>query len=108
VPHPFNRALLATESLGGRSLALASTTTGTAHTLGDLDAAILHELVERGADGLAGRVDGRLAASGRALQRDGKAVTDAAQRLALVETACTAFRTHSLPQLERLGIIDRV
>jgi hypothetical protein len=34
--------------------------TGTGHSVGDLDAAILHELVEGGAEGLAGRVDARL------------------------------------------------
>jgi len=107
VPHAFNRTVISTESLGGRSLALASLLTGTGHTVGDLDAAILHEMIDRGVDGLAGRVDGRLTASGRALQRDGKAVTDPAERLALVETACTAFRSQTLPWLERLGIVDR-
>jgi SAM-dependent methyltransferase len=108
VPCPLNRALLASESLGGRPLALASHRTGTGHTLGDLDAAILHELIERGADGLAGRVDTRLVGSGRSLQREGKPVTDAAERLQLVEAACTAFRQTSLPQLIRLGIIEQV
>jgi len=108
VPHAFNRAVLAAGALGGRALALASSVTGTGHTMGDLDAAILHELIEHGAEELAGRVDRRLAASGRALQRDGKAVADPAERLALVESACTAFQTQSLPPLERLGIVVRV
>jgi len=106
IPCPLNRALLASESLGGRPLALASRRTGTGHTLGDLDAAILHELVERGGDGLAARVDTRLVGSGRSLERQGKPVTDAAERLELVETACTAFRQTSLPQLIRLGIVE--
>jgi SAM-dependent methyltransferase len=107
VPAAFNRALLGTESLAGRPLALASGMTGTGHSVGDLDAAILHELVERGREGLAGRVDARLATSGRALQRDGQAITAAAERLKLVEAACEAFCTNSLPQLERLGVVDR-
>ena len=107
VPAAFNRSLLGRESLAGRPLALASGMTGTGHSVGDLDAAILHELVERGSEGLAERVDARLAASGRALQRDGKAVTDPGERLKVVEGACEAFRTHSLPQLERLGVVDR-
>jgi SAM-dependent methyltransferase len=105
IPCPLNRALLAGESLGGRPVALASVSTGTGHTLGDLDAAILHELVERGAAGLAGRVDTRLVGSGRSLERQGKPVTDAAERLQLVEAACAAFRQTSLPQLARLGIV---
>jgi hypothetical protein len=60
VPAAFSRGLLAQESLSGRPLALASDMTGTGHSVGDLDAAILHELVEGGAEGLAGRVDARL------------------------------------------------
>ena len=105
VPQAFNRSLLATEPLRGRPVALASGLTGTGHSLGDLDAAILAELVERGEDGLARRVDEALAASGRALQRDGKPVTEPAERLAVVEAACTAFRQNSLPQLARMGIV---
>jgi hypothetical protein len=38
----------------------------------------------------------------------GKPVTDAAERLELVEAACTAFRQTSLPQLIRLGIVEPV
>jgi SAM-dependent methyltransferase len=104
VPHAFNRAMLAADSLGGRPLALASLVTGTGHTLGDFDAAILHELAERGADGLASRVATRLAGSGRTLQRNNAPVTDAAEREKIVAEACTNFRTTALPQLVRLGI----
>ena len=104
VPHAFNRAMLAADSLGGRALALASPVTGTGHTLGDFDAAILHELVERGADGLASRVATRLAGSGRTLQRNNAPVTDAAEREKIVAEACTNFRATALPQLVRLGI----
>ena len=102
---PLGRALLASEALGGRPVALASRATGTGHTIGDLDAAILHELVERGVDGLARRVDTRLAGSGRNLQQNGRPVTDQAARLELVETACREFRGRSLPELVRLGIV---
>ena len=103
--HPFNRALLESDALGGRPLALASGLSGTGHSLGDLDAAILHELVERGRDGLAERLATRLDASGRTLQKDGKPVSDVTQRSQLVEEACKAFISTSLPELIRLGIV---
>jgi len=105
MPCRLNKTLLASESLGGRPVALASAATGTGHTLGDLDAAILHELVERGGDGLAERVDTRLVGSGRSLQREGKAVTEPAARLELISSACDAFRSSSLPHLLSLGIV---
>jgi len=104
---PFNRAILATDALGGRPVALASGTTGTGHSLGDFDAAILHELLEQGSAGLVARVDERLAKSGRSLQKEGKPVADAAERLQLVEQACDAFVKTSLPQLVRLGIVTK-
>ena len=85
---------------------MASTVTGTGHTLGDFDAAILHELADGGSDGLAKRVDARLAESGRSLQQEGKPVTDSAARQKLVEDACNAFTTTSLPQLTQLGIVS--
>ena len=97
--------MLQSDSLGGRAIALASETTGTGHTLGDFDAAILHELVERGREGLAGRVETRLAGSGRSLQQNGQPVTDPATRAKLVTDACNAFLTGSLPQLAKLGIV---
>jgi SAM-dependent methyltransferase len=104
VPHAFNRAMLAADSLGGRAVALASPVTGTGHTLGDFDAAILHELVERGSEGLAGRVATRLAGSGRSLQREGKPVTDSAEQQRIIEEACRNFMATALPQFVRLGI----
>jgi SAM-dependent methyltransferase len=107
IPCPFNRSVLASDALGGRPVALASRSTGTGHSLGDFDAAILHELVERGSEGITTRVDSRLIASGRSLQKDGKPVTDAAERLTLVEQACDAFVKTSLPQLVRLGIVTK-
>jgi len=106
VVSPFNRAVLANDALGGRPVALASVATGTGHTLGDFDAAILHELTSGGTDGLVQRVDARLAGSGRSLQQEGKPVTDPAARQQLVESACTAFASTSLPQLSQLGIVS--
>ncbi len=106
VVSPFNRAVLASDALGGRPVALASVATGTGHTLGDFDAAILHELTSGGADGLVQRVDARLTGSGRLLQQEGKPVTDPAARQQLVESACTAFTSTSLPQLSQLGIVS--
>ena len=106
VVSPFNRAVLQSDALGGRPVALASVSTGTGHTLGDFDAAILHELASGGADGLVQRVDARLSGSGRSLQEEGKPVTDQAARQKLVESACTAFTTTSLPQLTQLGIVS--
>jgi hypothetical protein len=64
-------------------------------------------LIERGPEGLAGRVDRRLAASGRALQRDGKKIADPTERLALVTQACDTFSETTLLQLERLGVVAR-
>lgn len=107
IPCSFNRSVLASDALGGRPVALASGTTGTGHSLGDFDAAILYELVERGPDGITARVDERLAKSGRSLQKEGKPVADAAERLQLVEQACDAFVKTSLPQLVRLGIVTK-
>ena len=98
------RDRLQTDSLGGRTLALASELSGTGYSLGDFDAAILHELVEGSRKGLADRVAGRLVASGRTLQQNGQPVTDAAIRGGLVEEACRAFISKSLPELIRLGI----
>lgn len=104
---PFNAAILRNEALGGRPLALASTSSGTGHTLGDFDAAILDELATSGRQGLADRVEARLTGSGRSLQQNGQAVTDAAVRRDLVGKACDAFVMTSLPQLEALGIVTK-
>ena len=105
MPNMFNRTVLAKDALGGRVIALASELAGTGYALGDLDAAILHELLEHGDTGLAERIDARLAGSGRSLQRDGKPIADEAERLQLVRAACQAFCEQSLPQLARLGIV---
>lgn len=102
----FNRAILAADSLGGRPIALASEVSGTGHTLGDFDAAILHELVERGRDGITRRISVRLSDSGRSLLQDGQPVTDPAERAVLIEQACEAFFAGNLPHLARLGIIS--
>ncbi len=75
--------------------------------MGDFDAAILHELLEQGSAGLVARVDERLAKSGRSLQKEGKPVADAAERLEFVAQACDAFVKTSPPQLVRLGIVTK-
>lgn len=105
--HGFNRAILNAEALGGRAVALASEATGTGHVLSDFDAAILHELVERGRDGLADRVETRLAGSGRSLQQNGQPVTDPAARKQIVEQACSHFLGNTLPVLAQFGIISK-
>ncbi len=105
VPDAFNRALIASEALGGRAIALASRHTGTGHSIGDLEAVMLHELCERGRDGVADRVSARLATSGRTLQQQGRAVTDATEQAQLVAQACDTFLTTSVPALARLGIV---
>jgi len=105
VPNAFNRAILAADSLGGRPLALASELSGTGHSLGDLDAAFLHQLVEGGRDGLAGRVTDLLERLGRTIQKENAPVEDTAERRSLVGTACDAFLTTTLPQLVRLGVV---
>ena len=106
IAHPFNRAVLESDALGGRQVALASPLTGTGHPIGDLDAAILRELAEHGRDGLADRLAKRLEASGRAIQRDGKPVTEAGPRSQLIEEVCQIFVRTSLPELVRLGIVN--
>jgi hypothetical protein len=105
--HAFNQAILSAEALGGRTIALASEATGTGHMLGDFDAAILHELVERGRDGLAARVETRLAGSGRSLQQNGQPVTDLAARKQIVEQACSNFLATTLPLLAQFGIVTK-
>ena len=107
VPLPFNQSVLKNDLLSGRPVSLASVATGTGHSLGDFDAAILHELNEAGEAGLADRVITRLADSKRSLQKDGKPVTDKATRQEMVEQACAKFIKTSLPQLSRLGIVGQ-
>jgi SAM-dependent methyltransferase len=107
VPDAFNRAILAADALGGRPVALASRLTGTGHTIGDLEAVILEEIGERGTQGLKDRVAARLAASDRALQQEGRPVTDPAEQARLVEGVCDQFLTVSVPALAQLGIVAR-
>jgi SAM-dependent methyltransferase len=99
VPQPFNRLVLETGALAGRPVALASTCTGSGLQIGDLEAAMLLELSERGRDGLTDRVVTRLVASKRNLQKDGQPVTDEATRNQIVEQACQVFLKGRVPQL---------
>jgi SAM-dependent methyltransferase len=105
IPLAFNRAVIESDALGGRPVALASRQTGTGLTIGDLDAAILREISAGGLDGLADRLAERLAAAGRTLQRDGTPVNDRAEQRALVEAACGTFVAVTLPRLAALGIV---
>ena len=103
---PFNQFVLENDLLSGRPVALACSATGTGHTLGDFDAAILHELCSAGKEGLAERVIVRLRDSKRSIQKDGKPITDDTLRREMVEQACTVFLTEGIPRLCRLGIIE--
>jgi len=106
VPLAFNRTILESGSLGGRPVALASRRSGTGLPLGDLEAAILLDLADGGRAGLAGRVVARLIASGRALQQDGKPVTDETTRGQIVAQACESFLTTRFPQLLAAGVVE--
>ena len=105
MPLAFNRMVIESDALGGRAVSLASRQTGTGQVIGDLDAAILREIAAGGPQGLADRMAGRLAESGRTLQRDGKPVSDQAEQRALVEAACSTFVAVTLPRLAALGIV---
>jgi len=105
VPLPFNRVLLEAGALAGRPVALASLRTGTGLQIGDLEAAMLLELSERGQAGLAERIVARLAAGNRSLQQDGKPVTDEAARQRIVEQACQAFLQARVPQLLAADVV---
>jgi SAM-dependent methyltransferase len=105
VPCRFNRALLAACGLAGQTLTLASTRSGTGHSLGDFEAVLVHEILERGRDGAAERLDGRLQTSGRTVQRDGKPVSDAAERRKIIDDRIAEVQRTMLPQLLRLGIV---
>ena len=106
VPSLFNQSVLKNDLLRGRPVSLASMATGTGHSMGDFDAAILHELNEAGENGLAERVIARLAESKRSLQKDGEPITDKAAYQEMVEKACAQFIKNALPQLSRLGIVE--
>jgi SAM-dependent methyltransferase len=106
ITHRFNQAVIGADALGGRPVAVASEATGSGVMLGDLDAAILHEFVERGGEGLADRLAERLTAAGRTLQRDGKRIEDPLEQRTLVQTACDAFCQTTLPHLVRIGVVS--
>jgi len=105
IPSGFNRVVVTGDALGGRAVALASERTGTGQMIGDLDAALLDDVLVRGRDQAADRLAARLAASGRAMQRDGKRVEDPAEQRQLIDAACAAFFTGILPRLVQLGIV---
>jgi SAM-dependent methyltransferase len=105
VPCRFNRALLESCPLTGQTLTLASTRTGTGHALGDFEAVLLWDLLARGREGAAERLDTRLQASGRTVQRDGQPVADAAERRKIIDDRIADVQRSMIPQLLRLGIL---
>jgi len=107
IPHALNRAVVEADALGGRPVALASEATGSGQVIGDLDAAILQELLAGGSDAIADRLAARLAATGRALQRDGQSVEDPVAHRELVKAACAAFLGSTLPRLVQVGAVTR-
>lgn len=104
----FNLGVLGAGALMGRPVALASTRSGHGHVLGDFEAAILLELSQGGKRGLVERMESRLAKSGRTLQQNGAAVTDAGVRRQLVDGACSAFLQSTVPGLAQLGIVELI
>jgi hypothetical protein len=87
----FNRHMLASNILTGRTVSLASEQTGTGHVLNDFNAVILHELVERGRDGLAERVTDHVEKSGRTLKKGGVKIENREERVAVLQQLCDAF-----------------
>ena len=67
---------------------------------------MLLELAESGREGLAARVDARLIASGRSIQKDNKPVTDEVARLAIIEQAAAGFLGSRLSQLLATGVVE--
>jgi SAM-dependent methyltransferase len=108
IPAAFNRAILSAELFGGRGVPLASTLTGSALTLGDLDAAILHEWIAGGPDGLTERVDELMTARQRVINHEGKPITDPTDRLARLRTACENFAATVMPRLEEQGMVSPI
>jgi hypothetical protein len=107
MPSAFNRAILAGEMFGGRGVPLASATTGSAITIGDLDAAILTAWLEGGCDDLAAGVDALMTKHERVINHEGKPIADPAERRSRLASACEGFRSNVLPILEEQGIVIR-
>ena len=107
MPSAFNRAILAAELFGGRGVPLASATSGSAMTLGDLDAAILSTWLDEGNDDLAAAVDALMTRRDRVINHEGQPITDPAERRSRLATACDNFRDNVLPILEEQGIVVR-
>jgi len=107
MPSAFNRAILAGEMFGGRGVPLASATSGSAITIGDLDAAILTAWLEGGCDDLAAGVDALMTKHERVINHEGKPIADPAERRSRLASACEGFRSNVLPILEEQGIVIR-
>jgi ubiquinone/menaquinone biosynthesis C-methylase UbiE len=102
----FNRQLLANNILTGRTVSLASEMTGTGHILNDFNAAILHELIERGLPGLAERVTEHVEKSGKELKKAGVKLATHEERVAAIQTICDAFFNTYFQDFVNIGIIE--
>lgn len=107
MPSAFNRMILAGELFGGRGIPLASATSGSAITIGDLDGAILATLLEGGSDDLAARVDALMTRRERVINHEGKPISDPAERVSRLASACDGFIANVLPILESQEIVAR-
>jgi SAM-dependent methyltransferase len=101
----LNFELLRQATDSGDSVTLASLLLGTGFGIGDVDASFLRMLVEGGLQGLAERVDALLLARGRLLVMEGKPVTDAEVRRAILEQAQKSFVAAALPRLVALELV---
>lgn len=101
----FNRHMLASNILTGRSVALASELTGTGHAITDFNALILHELIERGHENLADRLVAHLEKAGRNLKRGGIVISERNEKLTVVKQVYDSFFTAQLPLLVDMGIV---
>lgn len=107
VPSAYNRAVLDAGYLGGESLALASEVTRSGQVVGDIDGAIIHELLNRGESGRVKRIDAALVARGRTLFKEGEPIADSPTRQGVISELYDTFRSSTLPELIRQGIVTR-
>lgn len=101
----FNRHMLASNILTGRTVALASEETGTGHILSDFNAVILHELIERGYEKLPERVAEHVVKSGRELRKSGQKIATAEERLNVMQELCSVFFSTYFQDFVDIGII---
>jgi SAM-dependent methyltransferase len=107
VPSAFNRLAMLETTPVNEMVTLASPRTHGGHTIGDLYAVILDELVARGRESLEERLAARLTSLGKHLreQATGQPVTDEAGLTTALGEICETFFTTILPELVRVGIV---